>query len=48
MNLPLRILSQRNASGTFDAWFFDGYNQIGEKVNAHTRKEAVEKLQARK
>lgn len=43
-NLPHRILSQGNKNGTFDAWFFDGFNQVGEKVSGNTRKEAVENL----
>jgi hypothetical protein len=43
-NLPLRILSQGNKNGTFDAWFFDGINQIGEKVSGNTREEAIQNL----
>lgn len=43
--LPYRILSQYQGNNQFAAWYFDGYNQVGEKVFAPTRKEAIDNLQ---
>lgn len=43
--LPYRILSQRIKDNQFAAWYFDGVNQIGEKVFGSTRKEALDNLQ---
>jgi len=46
-NLPPRILSQK-IGNSFFAWFFDGLNQIGEKVEGDTREKAIENLQSGK
>ena len=44
MNFGLRILSQYIEPGKYAAWYFDGVNQIGNKVFAGTRGEAISKL----
>lgn len=44
-NLPPRILSQKIGNDFF-AWYFDGINQIGEKVKGETREKAIENLTA--
>lgn len=43
-NLPPRILSQK-IGNHFEAWYFDGINQVGQRVTGETRKEAIDKLQ---
>lgn len=46
-NLPPRILSQKIGNDFF-AWYFDGINQIGEKVKGETREKAIKNLTAAK
>lgn len=43
-NLPHRILSQK-IGNHFEAWYFDGINQVGQRVTGLTRQEAIENLQ---
>lgn len=43
-NLPPRILSQK-VGDQFEAWYFDGLNQVGDRVTGKTREEAIDKLQ---
>ena len=45
-NLPPRILSKWE-NNQFAAWYFDGLNQIGQKVFGATREEAIDNLQNR-
>jgi len=42
-DLPPRILSQK-IGNEFFAWFFDGINQIGEKISGETREKAIQNL----
>lgn len=47
-NIGHRSLSIWDAEkGQFAAYYFDGFNRVGEKVFADTRKAALEKLWAR-
>jgi len=42
-SLPPRILSKWE-NNQFAAWYFDGFNQIGEKSFGATRQEALDNL----
>lgn len=43
-SLPNRILSIK-AGDKFEAWYFDGINQVGERATGATREEAIKNLQ---
>ncbi len=43
---PHRILSQK-VGDRFEAWYFDGVNQVGDRAQGNTREQAIAELQER-